>query len=69
MGDKKTVFRQDFASIYTAATTGKWFQYFGIELLPWPVFGLDLNLIENLGNSSKKSLRSQEVTYRKYRLT
>lgn len=48
MGDKKTVFRQDFASIYTAATTGKWFQYFGIELLPWPVFGLDLNLIENL---------------------
>lgn len=43
-----TVFRQDFASIYTAATTEKWFQYFGIELLPWPVSSLDPNPIENL---------------------
>ncbi|KAK2579992.1 hypothetical protein KPH14_012298 [Odynerus spinipes] len=34
--DDKTIFQQDNAPIHTASSTKKWFQEFGIELLPWP---------------------------------
>ncbi|KAK2579788.1 hypothetical protein KPH14_012181 [Odynerus spinipes] len=44
----KTIFQQDNAPIHTASSTKKWFQEFGIELLPWPALSPDLNPIENL---------------------
>lgn len=46
--DDKVIFQQDNAPIHTAASTKKWFEDFGIELLPWPALSPDLNPIENL---------------------
>ena len=46
--DKKTIFQQDNALIHTFASTEKWFQDFGIELLSRPASSSDLNAIENL---------------------
>lgn len=46
--DDKVIFQQDNAPIHTAVSTKKWFQDFGIELLPWPALTPDLNPIENL---------------------
>lgn len=48
VGDEKTIFERDSAPIRTSATTGKSFQDFAIELLPWPAFSSDTNPIENL---------------------
>jgi hypothetical protein len=40
------IFMQDNALIYCAHKTKKWFEDIGILLTDWPLYSLDLNLIE-----------------------
>ncbi|KAK2577741.1 hypothetical protein KPH14_000741 [Odynerus spinipes] len=58
--DDKTIFQQDNAPIHTASSTKKWFQEFGIELLPWSALGPDLNPIENLWGILARKVYDQE---------
>lgn len=44
-GDK-IMFQQDIPPIHSVTSTKKWFQDFGIELLPWSILSSDLNPIE-----------------------
>lgn len=67
--DKRTIFQQDNAAIHTAATTKKWIQDFGMELLPWPVFSSDLNPIDDRREILARKVYDQEKLpiHRKYR--
>jgi hypothetical protein len=46
--EHNSIFMQDNAPIYKANKVTEWFQEMGIDVMAWPPYSLDLNLIENL---------------------
>ena len=42
------IFMQDNARVHTAAITKNWLEIYGIEVIEWPPYLLDLNPIEYL---------------------
>jgi transposase len=48
------IFMQDNASIHTTHKVKDWFRNAGIKILPWPLYSLDLNLIEHVWKKLKE---------------
>jgi transposase len=49
------------ASIHSVKKTKLWFQEMGIEVMKWPSYSSDLNLIENLWNLLKSYVIAEEL--------
>ncbi|CAK9818981.1 Transposable element Tc3 transposase, partial [Anthophora quadrimaculata] len=58
--DNKVIFQQDNALIHTASSIRKWFEGFGIKLLPWRAISPHLNSIENLWSILARKVYDQE---------
>ena len=50
------IYMQDNASIHTARIIQRWLLEMGVEVLPWPPYSPDLNLIENLWTHLKNMI-------------
>ena len=55
-------FQQDNASIHSAGNVQKWLGQNKINVLPWPPYSPDINIIENVWSVLKYCLRTMSVT-------
>ena len=55
-------FQQDNALIHSAGNVQKWVRRNKINVLPWPPYSPDINIIENVWSVLKYCLRTMSVT-------